>query len=170
MKKEKATSKEPLLYIQQPKLQEVKGNMQVTYRSTKQKEKKEKHSTKPVDRQIEKKPNEAESSTSKKPDSEINEEKQSHPQLAIEEQKSAIHSFRRLKPFKELNLEEKLEYINASINGKVPFPCEFSTDSAAYKGVLISMEESNIKIKTFRGGEETIERDSLKSIKMIGLQ
>ncbi|MEL3973812.1 CotO family spore coat protein [Rossellomorea oryzaecorticis] len=170
MKKEKATSKEPLLYIQQPKLQEVKGNMQVTYRSTKSKEKKEKLSAKPIETQIEKPQDKAEPSILKKPEIEVKEEIKTHQKPSGEEPQSAIHSFRRLKPFKELNLDEKLEYITASINGKVPFPCEFSTGTAAYKGVLISMDESTIKIKTFRGDEETIPRDSLKSIKMIGLQ
>ncbi|WP_175988467.1 CotO family spore coat protein [Bacillus sp. Marseille-Q1617] len=170
MKKEKASSKEPLLYIQQPKLQEVKGNMQVTYRSTKSKEKKEKLPTKPIQTQIEKPHEEAESSRLKKPEIESKEQAQPHQKPSGEESQSAIHSFRRLKPFKELTLDEKLEYITASINGKVPFPCEFGTETATYKGVLISMDESTIKIKTFRGDEETIARDSLKSIKMIGLQ
>ncbi|MGR3763567.1 CotO family spore coat protein [Rossellomorea sp. NS-SX7] len=169
MKKDKASSKEPLLYIQQPKLQEVKGNMQVVYRSTKSKERKEKRSTQPIESQIEKTHDEAEPVKSKKPDRELNEETKAHPQLAAGESKSAITSFKRLKPFKELNLEEKLNYISASINGKVPFPCEFSTDSAAYKGVLIDMDESDIKLKTFRGEEVSIAKDSLKSIKMIGL-
>ncbi|MCA1056717.1 spore coat CotO family protein [Rossellomorea aquimaris] len=163
MKKQKATSKEPLLYIQQPKLEEVKGNMQVIYRSTKSKEKKEPTAEKiketRMDHVVEPKSRLEEVNESSKPGAETDKEVP----------KSSSYSFRRLKPFKELNLEEKLEYINASINGKVPFPCEFKTDDASYKGVLTSMDEAGIAIKTFQGEEVSIPKNELKSIKMVGL-
>ncbi|NQD67235.1 hypothetical protein HP456_15070 [Bacillus haikouensis] len=168
MKKEKATSKEPLLYIQQPKLQEVKGNMQVTYRSAKPKEKKENIPNQSIALDSEKH-RDVENRNEKTYQKETSEDRQPQTKSEKEEPKSAAYSFRRLKPFKELNMEEKLDYISASINGKVPFPCEFSTDTVAYKGVLSVKNDHELKVKTFQGEEVTIAKESLKSIKMIGL-
>jgi G3E family GTPase len=165
MKKEKATSKEPLLYIQQPKLQEVKGNMQVTYRSAKPIEKKVNVPNQSIELDL-KKHRDAENRNEK---TDHKEKSEDTPKNEKEDQMSAASTFRRLKPFKELNLEEKLEYISASINGKVPFPCEFSTETVSYKGVLSINNEHEIKLKTFQGEEVTIAKESLKSIKMIGL-
>jgi hypothetical protein len=168
MKKEKAISKEPLLYIQQPKLQEVKGNMQVTYRSTKPKEKKENIPNQSVELDSEKQ-RVAENRNEKTYGKESIEDIQPQTKTETEEPRSAAYSFRRLKPFKELNLEEKLDYISDSINGKAPFPCEFCTDTFSYKGVLSFKNVHVIKVKTFQGEEVTIAKESLKSIKMIGL-
>jgi hypothetical protein len=167
MKKEKETSKEPLLYIQQPKLQEVKGNMQVTYRSAKPKEKKEIVPTPSIEPDAVKHhdaENRNEKTYGKEPSDDF-----PQPKSETEESRSAAYSFRRLKPFKDLNLEEKLDYISASINGKAPFPCEFSTDTFTYKGVLSMKNNQEIKVKTFQGEEVTMAKESLKSIKMIGL-
>lgn len=169
MKKDKSSNKEPLLYIQQPKLQEVKGNMQVVYRSSKRKEKKEADSPSPIENKAVHHKVDSETANPV-PVLKIDKEARPVPEAAREESQSSMQAFRRLPPFKELTLDEKLDYITASINGKVPFPCEFSTDTDTYKGVLISMWESAIKIKTFRGDEVEVARDSLKSIKMIGLQ
>ncbi|XXM73861.1 CotO family spore coat protein [Lysinibacillus sphaericus] len=171
MKKDKSSNKEPLLYIQQPKLQEVKGNMQVVYRSSKRKEKKEVKPARPIENKTDSQKFDSGVSTSPPVSgvSEIAKETTPAPEAAREDSRPPTQAFRRLPPFKELSLEEKLEYINASINGKVPFPCEFSTDHDTYKGILTTMSETAIKIKTFRGEEVEVAKDSLKSIKMIGL-
>ncbi|OIU72488.1 CotO family spore coat protein [Rossellomorea aquimaris] len=171
MKKDKSSNKEPLLYIQQPKLQEVKGNMQVVYRSSKRKEKKEANPARPIENKTDSHKIDSGVSTSP-PVSEVSEieiETSLAHEAAREDSKPPMQAFRRLPPFKELNLDEKLEYITASINGKVPFPCEFSTGNDTYKGVLITKTESEIRLKTFQGDEVSVARDSLKSIKMIGL-
>jgi Spore coat protein CotO len=165
MKKDKSSNKEPLLYIQQPKLQEVKGNMQVVYRSSKRNEKKDAKTSRPFENKTDgHKINSAVST------SEIVKETNPAQEAVREESKHPAQTFRRLPPFKELNLDEKLEYITASINGKVPFPCEFSTDTDTYKGVLIDNTDSEIRLKTFQGDEVSFVREALKSIRMIGLQ
>ncbi|WP_064092277.1 CotO family spore coat protein [Rossellomorea aquimaris] len=177
MKKEKSAKKEPLLYIQQPKLENVKANMQVTYRSSKAKPKEvkpveEMSSSKKENSSYQRKigteepyqdEKEFKKSTNEK-DEEIAQNTSSK-----EEKFSGASAFRKVKPFKELSIDEKLDYISESISGKVPFPCEFSTEESSHKGVMTNDAGNEITIKTFQGEEFTIKRSALKSIKMIGL-
>ncbi|CAN7460839.1 CotO family spore coat protein [Rossellomorea sp. LjRoot5] len=175
MRKEKKAGREPLLYINQPKLEEVKGNMQVTYRSVK-------------------KTNQAESSKSNKiPDLETPlsqgvqedkyvdeklfldqeehlEEPKVQPVPQLPERKTSASAFRKLKPFRELSIEEKLDYISESISGKVPFPCEFANGQVAVKGVIVEETGDDITIKSFHGEEVKMRKNEIQSIKMIGLQ
>ena len=177
MNTEKKAGKEPLLYINQPRLEDVKGNMQVTYRSSKNKLQPKQEETQTV---IDNK-------------TEVREQQDGHyldelkhpfhtrgvedsgpgavQSTTLETQrKSATASFRKLKPFRDLTIEEKLEYISASISGQVPFPCEFSTGEVSVKGVIQDDEGDEITVKSFNGEVVRIRKNTLQTIKMIGLQ
>ncbi|PFG07019.1 CotO family spore coat protein [Bacillus sp. es.034] len=176
MRKENKAGREPLLYINQPRLEEVKGNMQVTYRSVKKPKSKEESNKS-------KRTSESETPLSQgiQEDKYVDEqlfldqgEPQEEPSVQpvpqLPERKTAASSFRKLKPFRELNLEEKLDYISASISGKVPFPCEFSNGVLAVKGVILEDSGNEITVKSFQGEEVKMRKNELQSIKMIGLQ
>ncbi|MBN8192427.1 hypothetical protein JI667_09715 [Bacillus sp. NTK074B] len=184
MRTEKKAGKEPLLYINQPKLDEVKGNMQVTYRSSK----KPKPKTQPETKHP--------STTHKLPApegperQERTDEKYFDEQLYMQhseqveeaktevvksipqppERKTAVSTFRKLKPFRELSIEEKIDYISESIYGKVPFPCEFSNGQLSVKGVMLNDDGETITVKSFQGEEVKMKKNEVTSIKMIGLQ
>lgn len=176
MSKEKRAGREPLLYINQPRLEEVKGNMQVTYRSVKK--------PKPVEeRNKNKRIPDVETPLSQgiQEDKYVDEqlfldqvEPQEEPSVQpvpqLPERKTAASTFRKLKPFRELDIEEKLDYISASISGKVPFPCEFSNGQVAVKGVILEDTGDEITIKSFHGEEVKMRRNEIQTIKMIGLQ
>ncbi|WP_034763491.1 CotO family spore coat protein [Rossellomorea vietnamensis] len=176
MRKEKKAGREPLLYINQPRLEEVKGNMQVTYRSVKKSKAKE---------EIDKSKRISDSETplsqgtqeGKYADEQLfldqgehKEERNVQPAPPLPERKTAASAFRKLKPFRELSIEEKLEYISASISGKVPFPCEFSNGQVAVKGVILEDSGDEVTIKSFHGEEVKMRKNDIQSIKMIGLQ
>jgi Spore coat protein CotO len=177
VRKEKKAGKEPLLYINQPRLEEVKGNMQVTYRSTKKKH--QPH----VDSEQNKKVSVPESPVDqgKQEDKYFDEQFYMSQGDQIEEsttqsipkppeRKTAASTFRKLKPFRDLTIDEKLDYISASISGKVPFPCEFSNGKLAVKGVILEEVGDEIIVKSFQGEEVKMRKNELQSIKMIGLQ
>nr|WP_113930519.1 CotO family spore coat protein [Bacillus sp. P14.5] len=85
------------------------------------------------------------------------------------EQKQKTYSFKPLKPFREMELDEKITYLSRYINGKAPFPCEFITEEERYKGILLSAEGDTLVLKTFQGDEIDVKRKSLRAIKIIGL-
>ncbi|MGG4167231.1 CotO family spore coat protein [Rossellomorea vietnamensis] len=176
MRKEKKAGREPLLYINQPKLEEVKGNMQVTYRSVK-KSKPQAESIKSKMKTEPEPPLSQEMQEDKYVDEQLFLDQGDHleepniqsiPQLP--ERKTAASAFRKLKPFRELSIEGKLDYISASISGKVPFPCEFSNGQATVKGVIVEDTGDDIIVKSFHGEEVQMKKNELQSIKMIGLQ
>jgi hypothetical protein len=183
-KNPKSSRKTPLLYIQQPALKETRANMQQSYTS--------KNATpKPVEKQsneslAEKKPKRrkrsyfeeelgtlygeepANEKLTHEPENEQREDVENLEERGPENKKRAF-SFKPLKPFREMELEEKLDYLSRYINGKAPFPCEFVTEEDRYKGILLKAGEDVLIIKSFQGDEVEVARSSLKAIKIIGL-
>ncbi|WP_409253454.1 CotO family spore coat protein [Bacillus sp. SCS-153A] len=177
-------SKTPLLYIQQPALKETQANMQQRYSSRNAQ-------PKPVEKKT------AETAAETKPKrkkrsyfeddlgslyGEEPAKKVKHEEIAAEqdikteqkedrepENRKRSFSFKPLKPFREMELDEKIVYLSGYSNGKAPFPCEFVTAEERYKGILLKIEGDALIIKSFQGDEIEVNRSSLKAIKIIGL-
>ncbi|MGM0844335.1 MAG: CotO family spore coat protein [Bacillota bacterium] len=178
----KNNTKSPLLYIQQPALKESKANMQQSYSS---KDVKLKPAAKPPVEAGMKKARkkkrayfeeelgslDGDSSTHPKPQSETDSPKQEAVEETEEkqEQKQKTFSFKPLKPFRDMELDEKINYLSRYINGKAPFPCEFITAEERYKGILLSGGDDVLVVKSFQGDEIEFKRTSLREIKIIGL-
>ncbi|MGD6801620.1 CotO family spore coat protein [Rossellomorea vietnamensis] len=180
-KNSKEPKKTPLLYIQQPAFKESRANMQQSYSSRDVK-------TTPVEKPF------AEAGVKKprrKKRSYFEDElgtlygedgaQENHDAIegtkaettetvdSIQEHKEKTYSFKPLKPFRDMELDEKITYLSRYINGKAPFPCEFITAEERYKGILLSSEGDLLVLKTFQGDEIEINRNSLRGIKIIGL-
>ncbi|WP_168413157.1 CotO family spore coat protein [Bacillus salacetis] len=184
-KESKTNAKTPLLYIQQPSLKEIRANMQQSYSS---KNAKQKTSEKPIKEQsVEKKPKrrkrpffEEELSTlygeealQEKDLQDSKPEASDTAEASLEdkepEQKRNSFSFKPLKPFRDMELDEKIDYLSRYINGKAPFPCEFITQEERHRGILLRAEGEFLVIKSFQGDEVEIKRSNLDAIKIIGL-
>ncbi|MEW5569175.1 CotO family spore coat protein [Rossellomorea marisflavi] len=140
--------KKPLLYIQQPRMIDVRSNMQNTYKGS---AKRADTRPKPVE-QVKKEEVEVE---------------------AVIEEPAVLTTesyFRPLKPFREMDLEGKISYLEASIMGRAPFPCTFQTDTVSYRGVLRSSDTNTLTIKTFQGEDVVLEKRTVKNIQIIGLK
>lgn len=183
-KNSKTSPKTPLLYIQQPALKETKANMQQSYSSRKAQ-------PKPAEKQIsepaaETKPKrrkrsyfegELGSLYGEEPVKEIkHQETEAEDKMVAEEKENKeaernkrSFSFKPLKPFREMELDEKIDYLSRYINGKAPFPCEFVTAEDLYKGILLKNDGEVLVIKSFQGDEVEVKRSSLQAIKIIGL-
>jgi hypothetical protein len=151
--------RDPLLYINQPKMQEVKANMQDTFRSKRQDPVK-KEKAKMIAKRVMKP---AVDQDEKIPDS---------FQLPVKEKEEDLQgasAFLRVKPFKEMNVEEKIEYLLVTISGRPPFPCVYVTEEGSFKGIIHKHDGEAIEVKTFQGDNVRIKKNALHEIKMIGL-
>ncbi|WP_187444945.1 CotO family spore coat protein [Rossellomorea vietnamensis] len=180
-KNSKEPKKTPLLYIQQPAFKESRANMQQSYSSRDVK-------TIPVEKPSAeagvKKPRRKKRSYFEEElgtlygEAEVQDNQdvidipkseKSETVDNIEEHKEKTYSFKPLKPFRDMELDEKITYLSRYINGKAPFPCEFISAEERHKGILLSAEGDILVLKTFQGDEVEINRSSLRGIKIIGL-
>lgn len=170
MKKNKE-KREPLMYIHQPVFTQQAANMQQSYHVKNDireqindlaKEESKKKRRKPV----------SEETTDIEMDSikseRIMEEMSSEKKEEEAEQKKkrpAWMAIKQVKPFKEMNLSEKLEHLQ---NQFIPYPCEFYCAGKSFKGMLIDLKEKELHVKTFKDEFITILRKDLKNVRLIG--
>ncbi len=166
----KTKNKKPLLYIHQPDLREVKSNMQSSYRSSniKTDSAKQKESVAIVKKKKREYLQEDLDSIQAEVEIEQEEKQESQPQPKPDENKGKF-GFKKVKPFREMDLNEKLDYLTEFGDGKAPFPCVFTTESNSYKGVIFSANGTEVEIKPFQGEHVKLNKNDIKSIKMIGL-
>jgi len=171
---------EPLLYIHQPKFQKPERKMQDSYLSEDLTENVEMERTVP---QEERKmqtftlpPLDAEQRIEVVQD--IPEEKEEE---VVKKPVSAADYFRRnaaatsrkswnlkpVKPFSDMSIPEKLQYLSGFPSSKQPYPCEFITEKQRYRGTLSKFENDQILLKTLQGGMEEVDVKDLQGIKII---
>lgn len=165
----KKTSKGPLLFIHQPFARTPANNMQDIFTSRQEDELIE-----------EEKPNEVESkkkiSLAKK---EILQEaipkevtKSDIPQTTTAPTNQGKHhsSFKRVKPFKEMNVEERLDYLINYPTVLPPPPCVFITDEKNYQGYLTKYDGNEVTIQFRDQTINTVSVNALKDVILIGIK
>ncbi|MGG0719062.1 CotO family spore coat protein [Robertmurraya massiliosenegalensis] len=78
-------------------------------------------------------------------------------------------SFQRLKPFKEMNVEEKLDYLANFPPQLPPVPCLFQTEGKAVRGILKEKNNREVIVKLFDKTESTILIKDLLEVRMVGM-
>ncbi len=173
--------KKPFLHIQQAEIQLPMRHMQEVYHSRKL-EKKDKRDlphgveeslsqdnqlgAAALEANVEKHPDEA--NELKKVES-INSEKDSSPFVRHQE-KTTKASFQRLKSFKEMNILEKLDYLIDFPKQLSPVSCIFETADDSIRGFLVKKTEESIEILKQDSKFLSIDIESLKEVKMIGIR
>lgn len=79
-------------------------------------------------------------------------------------------SFNRVKPFKEMNLEERLEYLINYPKVLPPAPCVFVTEEKNYQGYLIEYDSQNVTIRFHDQTTKTLPIHGLKNVMLIGIK
>ena len=79
-------------------------------------------------------------------------------------------SLNKAKTFKEMAINEKLEYLIRFPKQLPPVPCIFATRNRSIRGFLVSNNERKIDIKTFDEKILSISILELKDIQMIGME
>jgi len=80
------------------------------------------------------------------------------------------YSFKRVKSFREMNIMEKLNYLELFPKQLPPVPCIFMTKSSSIKGFLVQLSEDVIEIKQFNDKKVELLINEITDIKMIGLK
>ncbi|WP_066317443.1 CotO family spore coat protein [Bacillus sp. FJAT-29814] len=86
-------------------------------------------------------------------------------------QTDRMHSgFNRVKPFKEMNVQERLDYLINFPKVLPPVPCVFYTADEKFLGTLRDADDHQITIETANQLSQTIPINQLKNIVMIGIK
>lgn len=167
-KDENKRSHNPLLYIDQPKFECGKPSMQQVYQTTRSKEPdliaknkkpatKKKFSVEPLGHVD----NEKSKHVSKNEETvEVKEIEEFAPSFETKKPR-----FQQLKPFKDMNVEERLDYLKPFIGKRAPFMCMFVfNDKTHVRGVLESCEEEELCISVKEGEIITRKKEDLLNI------
>lgn len=76
--------------------------------------------------------------------------------------------FKLATPFRQLSLEDQLNYLASFPENQPPFACEFTVKGKKIIGTLSKRNEKELVVKTFSEGEITILIDELETIRLIG--
>jgi hypothetical protein len=163
---EKKTKRGPLLYVAQTFLDTPVKNMQEIFTNRQD-----------VQLPLEETPLEEESNkkffevslakTDLPKESKVKEVKQEKKTQSNQEKQRA---FNRVKGFKEMDLMERLEYLDNFPKALPPVPCVFYTEEKNYQGYLVEYNEQDVTIRFPNQTTETIPFKNLKDVMMIGIK
>lgn len=175
--------KEPFFYILQPNISFPEANMQDVYSNREEKKKKinsSNHKTLSEEINLEKadeKPEDSNNLLNRELEKttelieKYNAESGVHEAETSEQTtKQHAHSFNRVKRFKEMNTQERLNYLIHFPKQLPPVPCIFETDNSSYRGTLIQKTDRDIEIKLFNAKTMELPIESIKEVRMIGLK
>lgn len=163
----KKSDKKPLLYIQQSFSMTPSKNMQEIFTFKQESD----HLTE-----------EQEAETNKKTISlekkEVNQENLSNEQPLLEKLLEASSTlpedinraiFTRVKPFKEMDVKERLEYLINFPKVLPPVPCVFYTHEENYQGYLTKYEDDQITVKFHDQTTKIFPLEKITNVIMIGI-
>lgn len=79
-------------------------------------------------------------------------------------------SFNRVKPFKEMNLTERLDYLLNFPKVLPPVPCIFYTNTQKLQGYLTAYEDNIVTIQLSNKSLKTFAVEELTNVVMMGLK
>ncbi|KGX92798.1 hypothetical protein N781_15530 [Pontibacillus halophilus JSM 076056 = DSM 19796] len=178
MSDNKKTARPPMLYITQPNYAQAEAKMQTTYRSSRETKPNKKVSLKKEMSQGEKErrkalevkpvPQDVEEQPVREISNEVAEaeEQGTNNETMAQEQTSTISRRRR---FRDMNVEEKVEYF-ISLPPQVPkMKCEVITEEGSHRGLIETFEDGVVGMKTIRRPYEAfIEFDTIRDIRLLG--
>lgn len=161
-------SRGPLLYIYQPFTRTPSQNMQDIYSTKREKEqlKEEQQPVEKIEKEVSRKeielvqesiPIEVSKSEKKQTSSSQNGERHQF-------------TFNRVKSFKEMDINERLEYLLNFPKVLPPVPCVFYAAEKSYQGYLVEYQDDLVTIKFHDQTTETIPIHELKDVIMIGIK
>jgi len=88
----------------------------------------------------------------------------------IQSNQEKQRAFNRVKGFKEMDLMERLVYLDNFPKALPPVPCVFYTEEKNYQGYLVEYNEQDVTIRFPNQTTETIPFKNLKDVMMIGIK
>ncbi|WP_066071222.1 CotO family spore coat protein [Neobacillus soli] len=161
----KKRSQGPLLYVNQPLSgTSSNNNMQEVYTSKLDQEKllEEKQQVKAVRKKH--------SPTKQEIEHEAISVEEVQSSSSTRDQEKHRPSFSRVKPFKEMKLNERLDYLINFPKVLPPVPCVFYTIEKSYQGYLTKYDEDQVTIKFHDQTSKTLPVGAIKDVLMIGIK
>ncbi|KIL45712.1 hypothetical protein KP78_20610 [Jeotgalibacillus soli] len=124
--------------------------------------KKKRHPSQPSFDYVEESPIDVKSS-----DAEVlgDEVKAEHDEVKPKRNLSPRQRFKSVKSFKDMDVDERLNYLIPFIGKQAPFVCTFSLkEGRSFKGIVTKNEDPSFIVLTTTGTEEKINRNDLLSI------
>lgn len=90
-------------------------------------------------------------------------------QTKTESKASRTPAFRRLKGFKEMEINEKLSYLLNFPKQLPPVPCNVITASENVRGFVTSLNEDHVEIRLMDQTKTTIMLHAIQDVKMLGI-
>jgi hypothetical protein len=169
------TSKGPLLFIHQPFARTPANNMQDIYTSRQEDElvedEKPIEDEKLIEVESKKKISLAKKEILKEPiPKEVTKSDNSQTATGPSNQGNNHSSFKRVKPFKEMNVEERLDYLINYPRVLPPPPCVFITDQGNYQGYLTEYDGNEVTIRFHDQTIKSVSVNALKNVMLIGIK
>jgi hypothetical protein len=79
-------------------------------------------------------------------------------------------TFNKVKSFREMDLMERLEYLENFPKALPPVPCVFYTEEKNYQGYLVEYNDQDVTIRFPNQTTEVIPFKNLKDLMMIGIK
>lgn len=89
---------------------------------------------------------------------------------SIQPKQEKPRTFNKVKGFREMNLMERLEYLENFPKALPPVPCVFYTEEKNLQGYLVEYNEQDVTIRFPNQTTETISLKNLKDVMMIGIK
>jgi hypothetical protein len=170
-------SRGPLLYIHQPFVRTPATSMQDVYTSKEEIEQLE--AERPLEEESKKKISLAKKEVVQEPiQKEVTRSENpaaTSPNKSIKTsptdiQKKQHSSFNRVKPFKEMDIKERLDYLINYPKVLPPAPCVFITEDKNYQGYLIEYDGQEATIRSYDQSTNTMPVNALKGVHLIGIK
>lgn len=101
---------------------------------------------------------------------EVNNSKDSQPASSFQHQEKHKTSFTRVKPFKDMDLTERLDYLINFPRVLPPVPCVFFTAEKNYQGYLKEYDGRQVTIQFHDQTSKTFPLEELTNVIMIGIK
>ncbi|MCP3031962.1 spore coat CotO family protein [Halobacillus sp. A1] len=165
MANKKQTAKPPLLYITQPNLPPAEVSMQTSFRANTTAA--PKTNTSQVEKEL--RLRNQQKMKEHEPKSEEREEVPDENYVEEETESARLSRRDRRQRFRDMSLEEKVNYF-VHLPSQLPkMKCEVTTTDHAFKGYIQKFEENIVLMKTFQKPyEEKIPFEDIQSIRLLG--
>jgi hypothetical protein len=164
---EKKTKRGPLLYVSQTFLDTPIKNMQEVFTNRQE-------VPLPIEEpQLEEESNKKkgfEVSLAKKDLPKEPKEKAVKQEQRIKPKQDKPRAFNKVKGFREMDIMERLEYLEKFPKALPPVPCVFYTEEKNYQGYLVEYNDQDVTIRFPNQTTEVIPFKNLKDVMMIGIK
>jgi hypothetical protein len=171
----KSLKSQPMMYITQPEFEIINVNMQKTYvtKGVGKANKKDQNANQAVslDESLAKEKKELLKNDQKKPNDEVESvhKKEEASKKTDEVKEKAVHSDEQKKRFRELSVEEKIEYLLQLPYGVPRIKCIFTTNEKSYRGIVSDYKNGKVVLRVVtKPHKVTLGIEEIVSIQMLG--